>query len=203
MNFTNFFDKIMLSSLFSFSLTNFYPLFYLKQALCRLKHPHELSRFFVCCQQYRFRDINSSILQTSAFKSTIESFWGSMWFTYFVALYSYLYSFQKQVSASSFRKKQLLLPWSGKHWSSRQQIYWNRTWPVHQMCLRGYFLRIFAALKECLIIIIVIIMIMIMIMIIIIIIIIIITNKIKAFAQKMIQSKNFHRCRDINKNFWI
>ena len=191
MNFTNFFDKIMLSSLFSFSLTNFYPLFYLKQALCRLKHPHKLSRFSVCCQQYRFRDINSSILQTSTLKSTIESF---MWFTYFVVLYSYLYSFQKQVSASSlFRKKQLLLPWSGKHWSSRQQIYWNRTWPVHQMCLRGHFLRIFAALKECVIIIIIII----------IIIISIITNKIKAFAQKMIQSKNFHRCRDKNKNLLI
>ena len=165
----------MLSSLFSFSLTNFYSLFYLKQVLFRLKHSHELSELFVsyCIDSEPLIPV---ILQTSVFKSTAESFWGSMWFTCFVVLYSYLYSFQKQVSASFIIEK------ATTAFLVRETLVITTT-NLLDLCincvLKASFWEIFAALKECFI---------------------IITNKTKNFCAKLCKSKNCHRCEDINKS---
>ena len=55
----DFFNKEMLTSLFSLPSTNFHPFGHVKRVLFRPKNYHELSRFFISWRQYRFRDINA------------------------------------------------------------------------------------------------------------------------------------------------
>ena len=66
--------------------------------LFRLKNYHEFSRFFLCDQTYRFRNIS----QTSELKSTTANVSASTRFTYFDGLCNYLNLFPKQW---------ILLPW--------------------------------------------------------------------------------------------
>ena len=67
---TDFLDKKMLTSSFSFPSTNFHKLYYLKRTLFRLKNYYELSRIFLCPTV----SLMSWILKTSEFKFKAESF---------------------------------------------------------------------------------------------------------------------------------
>ena len=73
---TDFLEKKMLTSSFSFPSTNFHKLYYLKRTLFRLKKYHELSRIFLCPTV----SLMSWILKTSEFKFKTERFWRSTWF---------------------------------------------------------------------------------------------------------------------------
>ena len=44
-----------------------------------------------------------------------------------------------------------MLPWPGRRRPSYQKSYWNRSWPIHQIPFKEYFMRFFAVAKAFLV----------------------------------------------------
>ena len=72
-DFTDFFDREMLTSSFSFPSTTFHPLCYLMRAFFRLKNFYKLPIFFVT-NSIGSETLMAWIFKTSEFKFAIESF---------------------------------------------------------------------------------------------------------------------------------
>ena len=92
---------------------------------------------FFCDQPYRFRDIS----QTSELMPSTEDFSASTWFIHFDELCNYLHSFQKQLAAILL-KNNCCFPDQKHVGHSTNKIYWNRTWPFHQIFFKGHSMRI-------------------------------------------------------------
>ena len=81
----------------------------------RLKNYHEFSRFFLCNQPYRFRNIS----QTSELKSTSENVSSSTWFIHFDGLSNYLNLFPKKPAANFFNSCCFPVQWHVGHYTNK------------------------------------------------------------------------------------